>query len=161
MESGIMWTITGLLLTVGVVGSIVPAIPGPFVILGAAVLHAWWAGWETVGVNTLIFLAVMTAGLQVADYLAGAYGAKKLGGTRAGMIGSVIGSLIGLVTMGFIGLAVGCFVGAAVGEMAFASQGLGDSLKVGFGSLLGLLASTAIRVVASLVMVIVFLYSAL
>lgn len=160
MPLWLIWTISGLLLAVGLVGSVVPSLPGPIIIFAAGLLHGFLTDFNPLGAKTLIFLGVVAGLLQVTDYLAGVYGAKRMGGTRAGMIGSIIGSIIGLF-FGLIGLAVGCFLGALVGELIGSRQTLGASVKVGVGSLLGLLASTVIRVAAALAMVIVFLIAAI
>ncbi len=161
MTLALTWTLTGVLLAVGLIGSVMPAIPGPIVIFAAALVHALLTDFAEVGAGVLIFLGAVAGGLQVVDYLAGAYGAKKLGGTKAGMIGSILGSLVGLIAFSLIGLAVGCFLGAVAGELIGARQSLGDSVKVGLGSLIGLFASTVIRVAASIAMVIVFLVAAI
>lgn len=161
MEHFLIWLATGLLLALGLAGSLVPSLPGPPLILAGAMVYAFFNGLESVGWPILVVLAVLAVVMQVLDYLAGIYGAKRLGGTRAGVIGCLIGSLVGLFTLGLPGLLLGTFIGSAAGEMIWAGQNLAGSLKVGLGSLLGLLASSLIRILVSLAMVVVFLIKVL
>lgn len=157
----LIWPLTGLLLAGGLVSSIIPNLPGPMIILLAAALHGWLTGFSQIGWGTIGFLAGVTVLLQATDYLAGVYGVKKLGGGRAGVIGSVIGSIVGLLVFNLPGLVIGTFLGALIGELRWGGQGLGQSVKIGLGSVLGLLAGALFKAAAAVVMVVVFLVQAL
>jgi len=162
MTSGLIWALTGVLLAVGLVGSVLPSLPGLVLIFATALLHGFLTDFSQVGWPTLTALGIMAGAMQVLDYLAGVWGVKKLGGSRWGMAGSLVGSLVGFfVLFGLIGLAIGAFAGAVLGEILGARQELGASLKIGLGSLLGLLAGTLIRVVVALAMIVIFLAAAI
>ena len=115
---------------VGIVGCIVPVLPGP--VLSYAGL---WAG--------------LTAAVTAADYFLPGYMAKLFGGTRAGMVGATVGMIAGLFVGGLIGIVVGPFVGAVVGELLNDRERIGQALVVGVGSFLSFLVGTGIKLVAA------------
>ena len=96
----------------------------------------------------------IVAALFVADYVVGAWGVKKFGGSRYSVIGSTLGIIVGAFFFP-IGLVVGPFAGAFVGEL-IAGSNPGKAVKVSLGSLLGLLSSTIVKVVLQITMVILF-----
>lgn len=143
-----------LLVLVGLVGSVVPGIAGPpFSFLGVLALSF------VEGVNhSTEFLAVMGilgAIIFVLDYVVPVWGTKTLGGTKAGTRGSTIGLILGLLItivfpIGFIAVLLGPFIGAYIGEK---TAGTDDHLawRSAFGSFLGFLAGTFIKVVYAIV----------
>ena len=88
--------ITGFLLTlIGLVGSLLPILPGPptgwvgllLLYLTSVVAMDWWVLGITLGVAVAI---------TILDYIIPAIGTKKSGGTRYGMWGTTIGLILGL-----------------------------------------------------------------
>jgi uncharacterized protein YqgC (DUF456 family) len=156
----LIWSLTSLLLLAGLVGSALPQAPGLPIIFAAALLHGIMTGFHPLGWPTIIAVGVVTALMQVVDYLAGMWGVRRLGGTRWGIIGSALGSLAGIFMGGLLGLVAGGFAGAVLGELLGAGQGLGASFKIGLGSLLGLLAGTLIRVVVAVFLVVLIIVKA-
>ena len=161
MSPILLWTITGLLLLIGLLGSIVPSLPGLPIIFAAILLFGFLTDFTPVGMDFVIVAGVVTALMQVLDYLAGMWGVKKLGGTGWGIAGSLIGSILGFIFAGaFLGMFLGAFVGAFLGELLGAGQNLSASFKIGLGSIIGLLAGTLIRIVVALAMVVSFIFQA-
>ena len=82
--------ITGLLLALaGIIGCILPFIPGPPLSFLSLILRSWAKGWEPFSVRFLVIMGMLTALLTVLDYLVPAGGAKKYGASRAGIWGSI------------------------------------------------------------------------
>ena len=160
MTPYLIWSLTGLLLLAGLVGSALPQVPGLPIIFAAALLHGIMTGFNPLGWPTIIAVGAVTVAMQVMDYLASMWGVKRLGGTRWGIIGSAVGSIAGLFTGGLLGLVVGGFLGAVLGELLGAGQDLGASFKIGLGSLLGLLAGTLVRMVAAVFLVALIIINA-
>ncbi|MCW5556324.1 MAG: DUF456 domain-containing protein [Verrucomicrobiae bacterium] len=105
------------LLMPGVVGAVLPGLPGTPIIFLAALGHRLWfkdqsAAWWVVAVLGL--LAVLSMAM---DFLATTYGAKRLGATWRGMVGAVLGAMIGLFVLPPFGLILLPLVGAALGEI--------------------------------------------
>lgn len=93
--------------------------------------------------------------LFVADYAVNAWGVKKFGGSRASVIGSTIGVLIGPFVIPAFGLILGPLIGAVLGELYVGSD-WNKSLKVGFGSVVGLFTSTVVKFALQLTMIVLF-----
>ena len=157
MESTVIILISWLLIFVGLVGTILPGLPGIGLVFGGILLYSFFFGVQVVGMTTLILLGAVTLFSFVIDFLAGLYGAKRYGASRPGIIGSAIGGLIGLVVLNLPGLFLGVFGGAVLGEYLIAKKSWEQAFKVGGGSILGFLAGTLIKLVIGFIMVGVFI----
>jgi uncharacterized protein YqgC (DUF456 family) len=149
--------ITGLLLTIiGIVGSFIPVLPGPplgwsgllLLYLTSIVPMDWWILSITLGLAIII---------SILDYVIPAIGTKKSGGTRYGMWGTTIGLILGLLSPIPFGFLIGAFAGAFVGEMIYDSKDTSRATKAAFGSFLGFLTSTFIKLTVSLIFLILFI----
>ena len=156
MEPIVITSIVWILILVGLVGTIVPVLPGTGLVFGGILLHAFYFGIDTVGLTTLVLFGVATALSFVVDLLASLYGAKRFGASRSGMTGAVIGGILGLLVFTLPGLLLGVFVGAVCGEYFLAKKKGEEALKSGIGSVLGFLGGTLLKFVLSLIMVVVF-----
>lgn len=151
----LLLVLAGLLVAVGLVGTILPAIPGvPLIFLGLFVA-AWAEGFQHVGMGTIIVLGVMALIAYGVDLVAGALGAKKFGASRLAVVGAMVGAVVGLF-MGIAGVLIGPFVGAAAGELV-ARRDLLQAGRAGFGTWLGLVVGAAVKIAISFSMVAVFL----
>jgi uncharacterized protein YqgC (DUF456 family) len=150
MSPAVVFVITVFLVLSGVVGSVIPGVPGPLLIFVAAVFE-WWFMPKFVSPWTLGLFALLSALSFVADWLFAAIGAKAFGGTRWSLIGAPLGALFGL-PFGLAGLLLGAVLGAALAEAVMAGRKAPQALKAGLGAGLGVLAGTAARAVLSLAM---------
>ena len=129
--------VIGLILAIaGMVGCILPVIPGPILSFAALLLLSWVKNWQTFSQTFLIVMAMLTALLIILDYVAPALGAKKYGASRYGLWGSAIGMITGIFFIPPWGMIGGAFVGAMVGELASGKSGR-KALRAGWGILIG------------------------
>ena len=145
-----------LIMLVGLAGTILPMLPGCGLIFGAALLYGLLTDFARVGVWPLVALGVIAAVVQVSDYLAGAWGAKRFGGGREGIIGAIVGGIVGTIVFSLPGLILGTGIGAVVGELVRGRK-LQESAKTGVGTLVGFLAGTLFRVSAAVIMLGIFI----
>lgn len=110
------WLLAILMIFAGIAGTILPALPGPPLVFGGLLLAAWIDGFQKVGVATMVVLGVVTLVAAVVDLVAGVYGAKRVGASRAALVGASLGTVLGLF-FGVPGLVFGPFAGALVGEL--------------------------------------------
>lgn len=141
---GIIFIVGGLL------GCVLPIIPGPpLSYVGLLLLH--FTDRYQFSTRFLIIWAVVTAVVYALDYLIPAWGTKKFGGSKRGVWGSIIGLIVGLIFFPPFGLIIGAFVGAVVGELT-AGKESGAALKSGFGSFIGFLMGTVLKLITSGIM---------
>ena len=152
--------ILGLLLCFGgIVGSVLPVLPGPpiswvgllVLFLTSAVPMNYWF----LGITLVIALIIV-----VLDYVIPAVGTKRFGGSRAGAIGTTIGLIVGLIAPIPFGILLGPFLGAFIGEVAFNKTDSDRALKAALGSFLGFLASTFMKLVVCFIYLGFYIYYA-
>ena len=153
-EATAWWGLAGLLVIVGLAGTILPVLPGvPFIFMGLLVA-AWIGDFQKIGWPTLTILAVLTILAIAADMLAALLGAKRAGASKLALLGAAIGSIVGLF-FGLVGIFLFPFIGAVVGEL-IARQRLDHAAKVGLATWLGLLFGALAKLALALTMVGVF-----
>lgn len=148
-----------LFMLLGVAGTVVPALPGLPLIWLAALGFGFVNGFERVDGTFLIILLVVTVAAEASDHLARVWGARRYGAGKAGAWGAVIGALVGLFFLP-IGLIVGPFFGAFIGEL-LAGRTLVESVRAGWGGLIGTLGSMAVKFVVAWGMTIAFVVKVL
>jgi uncharacterized protein YqgC (DUF456 family) len=151
------YLLVAVLIIAGLAGSLLPFLPGtPLIFLGALV-YALATDFHPITPGKLLFLAGLAALAHVLDYVAGAVGARKFGGSGWAVVGALIGGVVGLF-FGLPGLLVGPVVGAVAGELLKSGE-LGHSLKAGFGALLGIVLAVIARFAIAFTMMGLFLWS--
>jgi uncharacterized protein len=152
----IWWLIAIVLMAVGLIGTVLPVIPGTTIILAAALLHQIMLGSEkSLGWWNIAALVLLTLLSYVLEFAAGYFGAKRFGATKWGAFGAVIGAIAGLF-FPFPGLFIGPVVGALAGELV-AGKRLVSAGRAGWGTLLGNLAGMLGKLTIGLAMVSWFL----
>lgn len=154
-----LWALAALLMLVGLVGTIMPALPGVVLVFVGIVLGAWIGDFEVVGTGVLIAAGGLTAASLVIDYLSQILFARRAGASRAGLIGAAIGTVAG-ITAGFVGLLLFPLVGAAVGEL-MAHQDLARAGRVGMATWVGLLVATVLKLAIVFFMIGLFVVALL
>jgi hypothetical protein len=149
---------------VGVIGSILPGLPGPpLSYLGLLLIH--WTRFAQFSAKMLLIWAIIVLIVAVLDYVVPVWGTKKFGGTRAGVRGSTIGLVIGVILLpmlgivlgpfGLFGILGGPFIGAWIGERS-AGQDPDKALRAAVGSFIGFLAGTFMKIAVSLILAFYF-----
>jgi uncharacterized protein len=157
-----------LLTLVGVIGAVVPVMPGPILILGASIGAGFLYKWDNVTI-TLIVSSVVLLMCFAIEQLSGIWGAQKAGASHWGQIGSIVGLFLGFIGLlpalpvggPLVGLFFGPFIGAVVGELLYPRQvPIVDratiSVKAGVGIVLGSVLGLIIQGLLSLFAAIVF-----
>lgn len=149
MSLTVLYWVLLLVMLVGVVGAILPAVPGPSLILIAAVV--WWiaTGFSGFGLPTVVVIVLLVLSLGV-ELLAAYLGAKRFGASRWGVIGAIVGLVLGIVGLlpalpfggPIVGLFFGPVAGAFIGEFLFRrtlelSERIWQSLRACVGIVVG------------------------
>lgn len=159
------WVLAIGLMLVGVLGSVLPVLPGTVLVLGGAVLGAWIDGFAKVSVGALVWIGVLAVLAWATDYLAAMLGAKKAGASRLAVIGAAVGTVLGVFT-GFVGLLFMPLAGALAGEYWAQRQKLGgfqdgadhaaagrQAARVGLATWIGMLLGTVVKLVLTFLMI--------
>jgi len=153
------WLLVAVLFAVGLIGAVLPILPGTTIILAAAIIHRIALGPEkSVGWRTIVILILLTLASYAFDFLSGYFGAKYFGATRWGAFGGILGAIVGIF-FGLLGLLAGPVIGALAGEL-LGGKRLIDAGRAGWGSLLGNLAGMIGKLIIAVIMILVFLLNA-
>lgn len=151
----IMFVLAIVLVAVGLVGVILPGVPGPILIFAGLLLAAWADGFARVGVPTMVLLGILTVATYAVDIVMMTLGMKRLGATKRAMAGAALGTLAGLF-LGLPGLVIGPFAGAMLGEMT-AHHNWRVAGRAGLAAWIGFLLGTMAKVGLAFAMVGIFL----
>jgi len=149
-----------IFMLVGILGSFLPVLPGPTISwIGLLLLYLTKVvpdDWLFLGITLVIALTVFAL-----DYIIPAVGTRKFGGTRAGMLGTMIGLLVALFfpILGPLGIIIWPFVGALVGELLNKADKK-TATKAAFGSFIGFLTGTFLKFMVTIVYLGLFIMTA-
>jgi uncharacterized protein len=151
----VLWALAVVMVIVGLIGVVMPALPGHMLILAGLIVGAWANGFARVGAWTLVTLGVIALTSYGVDFVAVALGAKRLGASPRAMTGAALGTLAGLF-FGLPGVIVGPFVGAVIGELT-THRDFTKAGKAGVAAWIGFAIGTAVKVGLAFLMIGIFL----
>lgn len=161
MIGDIIATVTGsILILLGIVGCIVPVIPGP--ILAAAALFglSLAGGWAVYSTRVLIGWTAAAIVAQILDNVLPARAAGRAGAGPGGVWGSVLGMLLGTILFPPFGVFIGAFAGALLGEMVFHRENL-EPMRAALAVFRGTLGAIALKLAVTGAIGVVFVRGAL
>ncbi|MCL2373617.1 MAG: DUF456 domain-containing protein [Treponema sp.] len=139
------------LLAVGLLGAIIPMLPGP-PLSYAGLLALQFSGHGGFSVVFLLVWAGITAAVTVIDYILPIVMTKRFGGSRAASVGSLLGLLAGIFFFPPLGLVLGPFLGALIGELIYNRGNGAKALKVALGAFAAFIAGTGAKLIVSGIM---------
>jgi uncharacterized protein len=146
-----LYVVGAALIAAGLVGAVLPAVPGIPLLFGGIWLIAGADHYHHLGLWWLLGIAsVGTVGI-VFDLLASALSAKRVGASHLALAGALVGTLIGLF-FGLPGVLIGPFAGALFGELA-AGNSVQRSTQVGVSTWVGLIFGTIVKLAACVTMI--------
>ena len=140
--------IVSLLLLIGLIGSIVPILPGPPIsFLAVLILHFF----SPIIFNSvqLIILFIIVLFVTLLDYFLQVFGVNKFGGGRTSINFTIIGLIAGIFITPFFpfGILLGPFFGAYIGAIIEKNK---NPFKIALGSLAGFVSGTFLKIILSL-----------
>ncbi len=142
-----IFALTGLILTIF-------NFPGIWFVYISTVILAFYTGFEEISPLLLIILFFVAILSTFIDNIVTALGAKKMGGSKWGMLGAILGGIFGFIMGNFIGFILGPLIGAILFELIFAHKDLNESFKSGIGSLIGVFLSVFLKIVINISLII-------
>jgi uncharacterized protein YqgC (DUF456 family) len=146
----VLLTTGGICMIVGIIGCVLPVLPGP-ILCYAGLILLQFSSKHPFSITFLVIYAILTVLVAGLDYVIPIYGTKKLEGSKYGIWGSAVGLVVGTIFFFPFGILVGPMLGAFIGEL-ISGKTKDKALKSALGSFLGFLASTAVKLLLSLLM---------
>ena len=140
----LLFILSALLMLVGIIGSVVPALPGPpLSYVGLLLLQLT----DKVQFSTsfLVVWGIVVLAVVVLDYYLPIWTTKRIGGSKAGINGSIIGMVVGIIFTP-IGMILGTLLGAIIGEIIGGASG-DKALKSGLATFVGTMLSIGIKLI--------------
>ena len=160
MSSGlslILSIVAGILLLIGLTGTVVPVLPGA-PLAWAGLLAAFFSEYNSISLICLIITAVIAVVVSIADNIFPVTMTKKFGGSKYAATGATVGLVIGFFT-GPWGIILGPFFGALIGEF-INKEGRNEGVfKAAFGAFMGFLLGTGLKVITVLAFIWIFVIS--
>jgi len=150
------WTLMWVCLIVGILGTLLPFLPGPLIVFCAAVIHKIGVPNSEIGITGLVVLTILLIAAYIVDFLGSAAGARWFGSSRWGVAGVIIGGLVGLF-FGLPGMLIGPLIGGFGFELMFARKDIKDASKSTWGTIVGTVAGLSLKIVIALIMTTVIL----
>lgn len=140
-----------LLIAGGIIFSILPPLPGPLLsYAGMFFIHA--VSNETqFSTTSFVVWGIIGVIIVVTDYILPVAATKKFGGTKAGVIGGMIGMVAGVLLPIPFGIVLGPLLGAIIGDL-YGGNRIKSAFKSGFGSFLGFVAATSLKLLYSIIL---------
>ena len=152
----LLYVLGTALVIIGLIGIVLPALPGHVLILAGLIVAAWAEGFTRVGIWTLVVIGLIAAASYLVDFAAAAIGARRLGASSRAMIGAGLGTVAGLF-FGLPGIIFGPFAGAVIGELTIDHRDIRRAGKAGVAAWIGFAIGTAVKVAMAFVMIGIFL----
>ena len=142
----LIFFISFILLFIGIIGSVVPIIPGPIISYLSIILINLIV--NEFSFNTLLFWGIIVVIFSILENLIQFFGVRFFGGRKLAVIGSTIGFLLGLFIPPF-GFIIGTFLGGLVGALAENNQNTKKAFKIALGSFIGFFVSVFLKLLIS------------
>ncbi len=147
-----------ILAFIGILGSVVPILPGPPLSYVALLLLYFCNGAE-VSVTTLVIMGVVMAVITIVDYIAPAWMTKLKGGSKSASNGAIVGTIVGLF-FGPVGVIVGPFLGAFIGEI-IANSSKGKAFNVALMSFLAFILTSGVKLIYGIAVMVILIIEAI
>lgn len=145
---------------VGIIGVIVPILPGMLLVWVTVLVYAWRTGFEVIGWPSLIFITLIALTAGTAQIWLPLLGAQKQGAAKRAMFLGIVGAIIGTFILPLVGTVIGYALGIFLGEyMKVRDWNL--ALKASLGGIAGWGISTIVEISAALLILLIFVVQVL
>ncbi len=155
---------TILIMLVGVIGCLIPVVPGNVLIGLSVVGFAWWNNFEQIGILVTVLLVLVSLVGATSDIWMPMLGAKSTGASGKAILGGIAGATIGFILGAFvlgIGALIGSLVGYFLGIFAVEYGRVKDTwqaAKAGIGGVVGWGITTVVQFLTGLGVFVAFIW---
>jgi uncharacterized protein YqgC (DUF456 family) len=156
-----------LLIILGLIGAILPILPGPLLIWLGVLLWAWVDGFQAVGWLTLVVLGLLVVLAWVSDLILTTLGTRRAGASWKAVAGAIVGGITGAILLGgvlpVIGTILGTILGALIGVLLaeyYDKRDWRQAYQAIKGYIFGSVVARALEMFLSLLMIVIFVWQA-
>lgn len=157
--SGFWLAVALTVMFIGLLGVLLPLIPGVGLIWITALIYAIAEGFQNVDPITMVVLSLIAIPGITADIWVSSLGAKVGGASFWSIVASLLGGVFGFFLFNLPGALIGSLVGLVVVEL-FRAKDWRQALKASGGWVVGRLVSTAVQFVVGVIMIAIFWWQA-
>lgn len=114
--------ITGLVMVLGVAGTLVPVLPGVVIVWAAGLVYGLLDGFGSVGAVAFTVMTVLAVAATVAQVALPARSGARRGASLGTAAAAAVGAVVGAVVLPALGLPIGALVGVWAAELARAGD---------------------------------------
>ncbi|HTL39655.1 MAG TPA: DUF456 domain-containing protein [Methylomirabilota bacterium] len=154
----ILSLVCGIIIFLGLAGTLLPFLPGPQLSLVGLILYAWLSPIKTVSGFWLIIFSILTILTMLVDIFGPGLGARKTQATKLGVWGATLGGFFGVFIFGPIGILAGPFIGGFLGEYTGSKNHI-QALRSAWGAFVAMMVGAVFKFIVSLSMTIYFIFA--
>ncbi len=147
-----------IMFLIGILGTILPALPGVILVFAGMLLYGFMTNFVSLSTYFFILQLLVMVVIFIVDFFASAISTKKYGGSKQATVGALVGMVAGIIFLGPLGIIIGPFGGSIAAELLLGKD-IKQALRVGFGSLVGVIGGTIFKLFAEIIMIIYFFMS--
>lgn len=151
----IPFLLASLLIAIGLLGTLLPILPGTVIAFAGILIHKLMLGEASVSWSIVFMASVITVLTLLIDIWCSWWGARRFGATLMGAFGAVLGAIFGLIFFNLPGLVIGPVIGAVLFELLNDRSGQ-EATRAGFGTVVGAIVGFVLKVGLTTGMVAVF-----
>ncbi|AHM56087.1 hypothetical protein EAL2_c07870 [Peptoclostridium acidaminophilum DSM 3953] len=144
-----------ILFAVGVLGTVLPVLPGAILIYVGMFSYGFMTDFSTLDVTFFLIQALVLLLIFAVDFIASVVGTQSFGGSKQAIWGAATGTILGIIFFGPLGIVTGPFLGAVAAEL-LRGESLNLAIRVGFGTIVGFLGGTFLKICAEIIMITYF-----
>ena len=141
---------------IGLIGTVMPAVPGNGLIFIAALIYAVITKFEVISIGIILVFGGLTIASFFIDYASSIITTKKVGASKQAIFLGTATGIVGFFVFGILGFIIGQFLGAFIGELLY-KQGVKKSLIVGLSTFFGYVVGTVISSTIGLIMITTYI----
>jgi uncharacterized protein YqgC (DUF456 family) len=145
---------------IGLVGIVIPVLPGMLLIWLATLFFVIVSGFDTLSIGAFAVITLIAFVTGTADFWLSSLSAKRSGASKRSLLLGLVGSIIGTILLPLIGTIIGYGVGILLSEYQQHNDWRG-AWKASLGGVAGWGLATAVQLGGALLIIIIFAWQAL
>ncbi|MCP4360456.1 MAG: DUF456 domain-containing protein [Chloroflexi bacterium] len=155
ISEALLFFVILVLMLLGLIGIIVPILPGVFLIWLGVAVYVWQTGFEIISETEFLLISFVILFAGTSDLWLPYFGAKRTGAAKRSYLLSTVGAIVGTFMLPVIGTIIGFVAGLFLGEY-WKHQDTDTAVQVSWGGLKGWGIATLIQFVAGILVIIIF-----